>query len=170
MGVFGEPTAQERRVWRVRELIRSLAVEWFGTREVREPISDATTTRLVLADPVEGLRAAVLVRRVAVGQEREYALAARGAGWSWAAIGSVLGFEGLDEPEVLAFEHTAERAGRSEARWESVSWRCTSCGARVTDTGPYGSHPTDVEHGHGEGCARHCADIAAWEQRTGWDQ
>lgn len=169
MGVFGEPTDAERRVWRVRDLIRSLAVEWFGTREIREPIGDSSMTRLVSADPLAGLRAAVQVRRVAAAQVREYARDARGAGWSWAEIGSVLGFEGLDEPEVLAFEHVAERGGRSGVRRESVSWRCTTCGARVTDTGPYGSHPTDVESGHAEGCARHRADIAAWSARTGWD-
>lgn len=169
MGVFGKPTEVERRVWRVRDLIRSLAVEWFGTREIREPIGDTSVTRPVLADPLAGLRAAVQVRRVAAAQGREYALAARGAGSSWSETGSVLGFEGLDEPEVLAFEHVAERGGRSGVRRESVSWRCTSCAARVTDTGPYCSHPTDVESGHTDGCARHRADIAAWTARTGWD-
>ncbi|ALE85844.1 hypothetical protein [Pseudonocardia sp. HH130629-09] len=169
MGVFGEPTDAERRVWRVRDLIRSLAVEWFGTRETRKQIGDSSMTRLVLADPLAGLRAAVQVRRVAAVQGREYALDARGAGSSWAEVASVLGFEGLDEPEVLAFEHVAERGGAAVPRWESVSWRCTTCAARVTDTGPYGSHPTDVESGHAEGCARHRADIAAWSARTGWD-
>ena len=169
MGVFGEPTDAERRVWRVRDLIRSLAVEWFGTRETREPIGDTSVTRLVLADPLAGLRAAVQVRRVAAAQGPEYALDARGAGRSWAEIASVLGFEGLDEPEVLAFEHVAERGGAAVPRRESVSWRCTTCSARVTDTGPYGSHPADVESGHTEVCARHRADIAAWSARTGWD-
>lgn len=169
MGVFGEPTDAERRRWRVQTVIRSLAVEWFGTREVREAIGGSSVTRLVLADPVEGLRAAVLVQRVAVGEEREYAVAACGAGASWAEVAGVLGFGERDEPEVLAFEHTAARAGRPGARWASVSWRCTTCAAPVTDSGPYGSHPTDVETGHAADCARHRAEITAWEQQTGWD-
>ena len=157
----------ERRRWRVQEVVRSLAVEWSGTGEVRDPITATSSGTGV--EPVAGLRAAVLVRRVAARQEREYALAARGAGWSWSAIGSVLGFEGTDEPDVSAFTQIAGRDERSGAWRESLSWRCTRCGQRVTDTGPYGSHPTDVESGHAEDCARHRPEVTAWQQQARWD-
>ncbi|WP_308816404.1 hypothetical protein [Pseudonocardia alni] len=168
MSLFGEPSEADRRRWRVQEFVRSLAVSWFGTREVREPIGATSATRLVLADPLEGLRAAVTIRRIVVGQECQYACDARAAGWSWAEIGRVLGFDDAEEPDLAGFEHVVARGGRRRPYRDSVSWRCSSCGSRVTDTGPYGSHPTDVEHGHADGCARHRADITAWEQRTGW--
>ncbi|MBC3190928.1 hypothetical protein H7X46_07615 [Pseudonocardia sp. C8] len=170
MSVFGEPSEQQRRVWRVRDLVRSLAVEWFAATEVREPVGDTAITRPVLADPLAGLRAAVLSRWVAAGQVRDYALDARGAGRSWAEVASVLGFDDHDAPGVVAFEHVAERGGRTGPRWDRVWWRCASCGQRVADTGPYSSHPSEVETGHAETCARHAADVAAWAERTGWGQ
>lgn len=170
MGVIGEPTDAERRVWQARDMIRALAMQWFGQGESHRFTVTTMRTGLVLSDPLDILRATVLVRRVASAQERAYACDARGAGWSWAEVAGVLGFAEWDEPEVLAFEHVAERGGRPGVRRESVSWRCTSCEQRVTDTGPFGSHPTDVESGHAEACARHRAEIAAWVERTGWGQ
>ncbi|MEV1292751.1 hypothetical protein [Pseudonocardia sp. NPDC049635] len=168
MSVFEEPTEGERRVWRVRDLIRSLATEWFSTGEVGELAGDTPVPRAVPADPLDGLRTAVLIQQVAAGQAREYALEARGAGVSWVEVGAVLGFEGLDEPGVSAFEHVAERGVRTGVRRESVSWTCASCRTRVTDTGPYNGHPSDVESGHADACARHRGEIAVWEQGAGW--
>lgn len=42
-------------------------------------------------DPAEGLRAVVLMRRMAEALEAEHVVAARRAGWTWEAIGDALG-------------------------------------------------------------------------------
>lgn len=168
MSVFGEPTARERLVWRVRDQIRRLAVDGFAASEVQVPIGETTMTRPTLDDPLAGVRAADLVQRAAAAQRREYATEARAAGRSWDEVADALGLTDLNEADVLAFEEvagdcTAFSGGR-------VWWRCGSCGQRITDTGPFTTHPADIEAGHGPLCARHAADIAEWEQeqKMGW--
>lgn len=42
-------------------------------------------------DPAEGLRAVVLMRRMAEALEAEHVVAARRTGWTWEAIGDALG-------------------------------------------------------------------------------
>ena len=44
-------------------------------------------------------------------------------------------------------------------------WTCTTCRARVRDTGPFASHPDDRETGHLDDCARRAAALEAWRAR-----
>lgn len=167
MSIFGEPTERERLVWRVRDQIRALAVEGFGAAVVQVPIGETSLTRPTVDDPLAGVRTAQLVRRTAEAQVRDYAIEARAAGRSWAEVADAIGLTGVDEPEVLAFEQVA--GDRDRVGGGRVWWRCASCAQRISDTGPFCSHPADTETGHTPGCARHAAEIAAWATRTGWE-
>ena len=101
---------------------------------------------------------------------RDYARRARGAGRSWDEVAAALKFDaaGHDDPSVEAFLWVAPTPSQ---RFDSIvtSWECASCAARVTDRGPFGGHPEEVEEGHLDSCARHQEDISAYRQQTGWD-
>lgn len=173
MSLFGEPTKRERLVWWVRDQIRRLAVEGFGAREVAVPIGQTSLTRPGVDDAMAGLHAAHLVGRVAKAAIADYAVESRAAGRTWTEIGAALGIGGEDWPGAVA-ERAFDQITRDEFgdRWSrrSVRWTCASCGQRVTDTGPFPSHPDDIESGHAEGCARHAAEVAAWAVHPGWAQ
>lgn len=166
-------------VSRVRSMVWAGAVEAFGATRLEDPIEGyRLLTRSRLDDPLAGLRSALLVRNVAAGRLIEFADAARAAGRSWDEIGAALDLEadgeGRSRAEV-AFEWLVEgRVPQAPDRWPSfhaptTSWDCVTCGQRVTDRGPYESHPVDNEDGHREDCVRHRADVAAWVARTGWE-
>ncbi|MCO7192646.1 hypothetical protein [Pseudonocardia sp. McavD-2-B] len=178
---MGEPfrvSESGRAAGRIRELVRRIAVEVFGTTETEVPIPGFTVfTDRKLDDPLAGVRAALLMRSVAEAQLYDYARSARAAGRSWDEIGAVLGLStgGVPVGEeafdwlVCGRVPDPERKGIRSWRTPSAYWRCTSCDAQVTDDGPFESHPADNETGHTDSCTRHQADIAAWKQRTGWD-
>lgn len=125
------------------------------------------------ADFLQGMLTALQTARVAEGIARDWARDARGNGSSWLDIANALGrmLPTLDEGEDPAIEAFLWVAPRPSMRFDPVttSWRCESCGQRVTDNGPYNSHPEDVETGHADDCARHRAEIAAWKRRNDWD-
>ena len=89
---------------------------------------------------------------------------------SWDEVAAALKFDaaGHDDPSVEAFLWVAPTPSQ---RFDSIvtSWECASCAARVTDRGPFGGHPEEVEEGHLDSCARHQEDISAYRQQTGWD-
>ena len=93
---------------------------------------------------------------------RAYAEQARGAGRSWDDVAEALGIEATEDGEprdeqayLLLIEGRPLPA--DEPSWfhrPTARWTCTSCGQRITDHGPFESHPDDVEHGHAEICTR----------------
>lgn len=121
--------------------------------------------------PLAALRTARLLEGNARQMKVDAAIAARGAGASWMTIAEYLGLtdrdDEFDDPAVEAF---LQIAPKPSMRYDTVlvRWTCTSCGQRVTDTGPYASHPADVEQGHADGCARFEADVE--EHRRRWDE
>lgn len=162
---------------RARQHVRRVAVEVFGAVTVEEPVHGfRVLTRTQLDDPLLGVRAALLLFEVAAGQMRGWALEARGAGRSWAEVAGALELDEQDEddgpPDQVAWEWLIEhRPPHPSRRYRfepaSTVWTCTTCRARVRDTGPFASHPDDREQGHAPGCARHAAAIARW--RAGLD-
>lgn len=138
-----------------------------GATTSQEPIRGLSSfTRTVPADWTDGIRAARTVAAAARGLMYDYARRARGAGLSWRQLADplgVLGDEDID-PAAAAFELIA---GPPAYRFDQVTtaWRCASCDAYVTDTGPDNGHPADCERGHAAGCARHRREIRAYERR-----
>lgn len=177
MSVFGEQTEEQARrkqlAAQVRQVVRRLAVEGFGTEAVEVAIPGFDRiTRPGLADPLAGVQAGVLVRAVAGREIREAATDARAAGRSWDEIADALGLtDDEDGPPGTRAERAFEQvAGRSDAfRAADVRWTCAWCGQRVTDRGPFESHPHDREDGHAADCARQGAELAAWRVETGWE-
>lgn len=162
----------------VRDLVRRVAVEMFGASAVVEPVEGfELLTRTRLDEPLAGVRAARLVHEVAAGALREWALAARGAGSGWSDVAAALeldeGEDGASTAEVAwvwLVEHRPPPPRRSAGLYRpSAVWTCTTCRGRVRDTGPFDSHPANCEQGHVPGCSRHAAEVAASQERTGWD-
>jgi len=117
--------------------------------------------------PVPSLRAALLVRTVAASRVRDAIRNARAAGESWAELAELLGVADAEAAYEVAVGPADDGAGWAWSRHRDTYWRCSTCGALVTDAGPYG-HPSDNESGHADGCARHRADIAAYLVR--WNE
>lgn len=174
----GRDERQHRFAGQVRALVWSGAVEVFGAVRHEDPVEGyQLLTRPRLDDPLAGVRAALLVRAVADAQLDRQATDARAAGRSWDEIGEALGLPdeaaGADRPRgEAAFEWLV--AGREPEppdrgglfREPVTSWRCGTCGALVSDRGPFEFHPDDQESGHAQGCARHAAEVAVW--RDSW--
>lgn len=175
MGPLMEPAT--RAGFDARDLVRRVAVEVFGAAAVEVPVAGFDLfTRRGLDEPLAGVKAARLVSDVAAGALREWALVARGAGRGW---GEVAGALELDESEdgasaaevawLWLVEHRPPPPrGSAGLQAPSAVWTCTTCRGRVRDRGPFDSHPADCEQGHELGCARHAAEVAAWQERTGW--
>ena len=118
------------------------------------------------------MQAALLARNVAVAQMQAYAEQARGAGRSWDDLAEALGIEATegDAPrDELAFLLLIE--GRplpgDETSWwvrRAARWTCRVCGQRITDHGPFESHPDDAEHGHADSCTRQAAALAIYRR------
>lgn len=125
------------------------------------------------AEPLAGIRASATLANTAMRIKREYVGRGRGDGCTWHEIGEALRLaEGEDAKRgydlgVAAFEYMAGEP----CIWQqpAFGWRCGSCGAYITDRGPYESHPEDNEQGHAEACARFAAEVAAWQaERESW--
>ncbi len=175
-----EVSRREQAGWSTREHVRRVAVSAFDATELREPVAGFHgLSRPVLDDPLAGVRAGRLVADVAAGALRDWALRARGAGRSWDDVGAALG---------LPAEPDSSDMPRAEAAWEwlvehrppppglqpsggpsSAVWTCTTCRARVRDTGPFAAHPDDRETGHQDDCVRRAAALEAWRVEEGDD-
>lgn len=153
---------------RARVTVANLVQDVVGDDGLREvPIWPGARTTERRPEPRAGLQAALRLKAEAMSQVRRYVEELRGAGVGWLEIAA----EVRRDPQVeheQAGEVFEEFAVGDEFRPAWVSWRCDTCGERVLDYGPYNPHPDDVEHGHGQDCARHAADIVAFEmERTG---
>jgi len=168
-----EVSPLERAAWWLRSAIRRTASEAFGAEIVRESIAGLTVHAEALDDPLTGVRAALLARNVAVAELRRYAEAARGAGRSWDEVAEALGIEAPDDGEpraeqayVFLIEGRPLQRDESPRSWQTAAhWTCATCGQRVRDSGPFGSHPDDVEDGHAANCARRAAALTAFHRR-----
>ncbi len=157
---------------RVEKIVKDALVTQSGSGAiVSAPLAPGYST--LVDRPADYLAAAATARSVASTAEslaRDYARRARGAGRSWDEVAAALKFDaaGHDDPSVEAFLWVAPTPPQ---RFDSIvtSWECASCAARVTDRGPFGGHPEEVEEGHLDSCARHQEDISAYRQQTGWD-
>ncbi|ALE74381.1 hypothetical protein AD006_25285 [Pseudonocardia sp. EC080610-09] len=168
MSIVGEPTPRERLAHRVRSQIRRLAVDGFGAHETTAPIGDSGFTRPGLDDPMAGLRAAVLTRNVAEATIHDSAVDVRAAGRTWDEVAEALGIEDDDRFAPRGERAFEEVVGLPDLfALASVRWTCTTCGRRVSESGPYESHPDDNEHGHDEVCDRRVRAVAAWRVRAG---
>jgi hypothetical protein len=160
---------------RLQTLMEEVAVEQFDGQVVVEPIEGyQILTRRRLVDPLTGVRAAAALRDAARRVLIDMVDAARAAGRSWGDVGEALGLSDDGDPVgEVAFAFIVEgrepQRPRELFRVLSTSWRCAFCGELVQDRGPFESHPDDNESGHTDACARHRADVQAWQTRTGWD-
>lgn len=150
----------------IRRTIRGrLGSEVFTTRPARG-VTDPTFT-VEVAPPAEALRLALIAAATARQLVGKYALEMRGDGSSWAEIFPLLDLpdDQYTGPSMQAYRHVRGPDYRQYKNdpW-NVAWYCRSCGGRVTDIGPHGGHPADNETGHGEGCARHQAEVDAYEE------
>jgi hypothetical protein len=164
---------------RTREHVRALARLIDG-----EQVAIVRTTsfgaRLPDVEALSGLEAAVRVRDVAMGLVRDYAIAARAEGACWATVGAALGLGELvertgEDMGGAAFLFVAGvRMPEVDGGWSSwrssVGWTCATCGARVTDHGPFDAHPDESEPGHAKHCGRRVRALArlraAWNDDT----
>jgi hypothetical protein len=159
---------------RLQTLMEGVAVELFEGQVVVEPIEGyQILTRRRLVDPMPGVRAAALLRAATCRVLVDVVETPRAAGRSWDEIGEALGPDDGDPVAEVAFAFIVEgrepERARELIRVPSTSWRCASCGELVQDRGPFESHPDDNESGHTDDCARHRADVQAWQTRTGWE-
>jgi hypothetical protein len=171
-----EVTPQERAVWALKTAIRKAAQEVDGAEIVHEPIEGLIYTRReTLDDPLAGVRAARLARDVAIGELRRYAEQARGAGRSWDDVAAALtiepttGGEPRDEQAYLLVVERRPLPGLEQTTWSRrpiARWTCRACGQRISDYGPFESHPDDVERGHDSRCIRHVATFTDYELQS----
>lgn len=175
-----EVTPEHRAAWAVQATIERNAIEAFGALPIEHP-SPFGPGRPPVRDvsALAGVRAAHHAQVVAFSRVRYYAQAARADGTPWQEIGAALDLsaaaEKHDRPlDELAFELIAQ--GREpgmpapqdwSGRGPSVTWRCCSCGERVTDRGPYEGAPYNNEQGHAPSCERHGRDIARYRATWG---
>jgi hypothetical protein len=174
-----EVSRREHAASATREHVRRMAVVAYGASELREPIEGFHgLSRPVLDDSLAGVRAARLVADVAAGALRNWALRARGAGRSWDAVGAALELPASSDGSTRAesawewlVEHRPSPPPdrRSSGLPASAVWTCTTCRARVRDTGPFASHPDDRETGHFDDCTRRAAELQAWLHGTEGD-
>jgi hypothetical protein len=171
-----EASPAEEARQRTREHVRAIARLIDG-----EQVAILRTTsfgaQLPDVEALSGLEAAVRVRNVAAGLVHEYAIAARGEGACWATVGAALGFGELvertgEDLDGAAFLFVAEgRMPEVDSGWSNwrscVYWTCATCGARVTDHGPFDPHPDDAEPGHAQDCGRRVRALA--KVRAAWD-
>jgi hypothetical protein len=170
-----DPTPSDQLRWDVDRAILAHVRAAHGDQAVtRKPTSPTwKSTHVQPVDYRHGIEAARLAAAFARREMLRFAAKARGEGTPWSGLAQPLGLS--TEPdwrgrpaEQAAFELVAGYDERSYAT-PSVGWDCVSCGAWVTDRGPYNGCPADDETGHAGDCRRHRAEIAAWETQYGDD-
>lgn len=92
-----------------------------------------------------------------------------GVGWSWDVVGAALELAATSDGSTRAeaawewlVEHRPPAPARELDRPGSAVWTCTTCRARIRDTGPFASHPDDRETGHLDDCTRRLGALEAW--------
>ena len=128
-----------------------------GVKVVRRPVirGDSALGTTPQPEPLAGIHAATTLRHAASRAVAECARYAREDGKTWTEIGAAM------EPahgEDSAFLAVASQMGRGP----TFAWPCPACGQTVIDYGPEAGSPEDQETGHGQGCTRLAAVIAAW--------
>ncbi len=160
--------AASNAYWRMRQAAIEIATA--GGAEIHERAAFPGSISVhQYAEPLAGIRAAETLAASAARIRREYTEAARGDGITWERIGQALGLGQGDAAKtgydlgIAAYEFFTRRPGL----WPEANfgYRCASCQGYITDRGPYESHPEDNERGHGDGCARFTAEVAAWQAR-----
>jgi hypothetical protein len=137
-----------------------------------QPIWRGATSKELRARPATRLQVAVMLRQEASRQIDHEIRTARGAGVSWQEIAVLLDLVDADHPTPYDQAVAAyERASGSD-QWHNAlfMFECDTCGAKITDHGPYEFHPLDQETGHDETCARILAAVAAYKKRIGDDE
>jgi hypothetical protein len=104
------------------------------------------------------LEVAMALRAAANAEVENQVRRARGRGHSWAEIAPLLGVD----DDVAAFETIVKPRSFEDT---PLRWTCESCQQGISDHGPYNGHPDDTERGHGEACARHYREVAAYESQ-----
>jgi hypothetical protein len=173
---LSDVTANDRVRWDVERAILSHVRAVHGDQAVAaKPISPrwTTSTHLQPVDYRHGVEAAKLTAAHARREMLRFAAKARGDAVAWADLADPLGIRSDPEawcksPAEAAFELVAGHDERSWAR-PAVLWDCGSCGAQITDRGPYNGHPDDDETGHTSDCRRHADELAAWTTNHGDD-
>ena len=158
--------------WTVqREVMNAAREQGTEIRERKIWKDSSLTTRY--AEPAAGIALARQMKHTAERVEYDYIRYARQEGMSWAAIGEVLQVEADSAYDrgTKAFDYAVGPAPENAWSWDPMfSWHCPACDEAVTDRGPYESHPEDNERGHGAGCTRFAAEVAAWQaERDSWD-
>jgi len=159
----------------IAELVTHDTPDAFEVRR-RSPRSDPAYPQMRHPKPLEGIRAARFLARIAAGEVRTLAAEARGHGMTWTQIGEALGY--ADRPLLYV---DGARMTPAEAAWKlattglepdmpypprlhghapAVSWDCWSCGQRVSETG-IEQIPGESQRGHGFGCEQLAAEVAA---------
>lgn len=173
----GTAQARERQARSfVRQAVHGLARE-LGAEATSCPMfrHDPSSPALRDDDPAAGMRAARAVELAARGMTRDYVKVARQDGMSWRAIGEALGLaadpENYRTVADAAFDFAAGDPNTHYARTygRSFGWTCPACLGVVSDHGPV-QGPADDEPGHKGGCARHAADVAAWDAQWAEDE
>ena len=148
------------REFRVRQEARSAIarlVKDAGGQMVTRPLirSEPQGRTTQQPEPLPGFIAAVALEREARRQGRDAVRYAREDGKSWAQIGEAMGADA-----AAAFAYAT---GPADLAGPFTWWRCPDCGETISDRGPEIGNPADTEEGHGPGCARLAAAVAAWE-------
>ena len=129
------------------------------------PIVPDSAITVTDTDPLSGIGFALMLDGAARQKLYHYITLARQEGASWRDVGRALHLERVAEERgaslgEAAFEYAAGEPSQPYDRlW--FSWTCPACQGHVIDYGPY-DHPADCERGHGEGCRRLAAAVAAW--------
>jgi len=147
------------------QLVLKLAQD--GGAEIRQrPAWPGSYSVVRYAEPLAGLKAAVVASKATGRVTGDYITRAREDGFSWLEIGRALGIDG--EPYDVAVSAFERAAGEGSPGWgPSFSFTCGSCAQMVTDHGPYTASPLDCEEGHAEDCTRMAEAMRAY--RDQWE-
>lgn len=124
--------------------------------------------------PLAGLKAALVVEKLARARAYKYAKDLRGEGSTWAEIADLLEIPWSDEYSRIerAYEQIAGCIPGTFGN-TYVYWTCGGpggCGQDVTDRGPYNGNPDNNEEGHANGCRRLADESAAYERKLEEDE
>ena len=115
-------------------------------------------------EPGAGIRIALALERAARAGVHVFIQRGREAGMTWGQVGEALGVAELarargSSPAEAAWEYAAAYPSGQRGAFR---WTCQACGALISDRGPLGDHPGEVEQGHTEGCQRFAAAVRDW--------